>query len=36
MKKYSGNLIVTAHAITDLIEDGVIYNEAVDLLKKTI
>ncbi len=34
MKKYSGNLLITAHAIIDLAENDVIYNEVVDLLEE--
>lgn len=34
MKKYSGNLLITAHTITDIAENDVIYNATVDLLKE--
>lgn len=34
MKKYSGNLLVTAHTIMELSENDVVYNDSVDLLEK--
>lgn len=34
MKKYSGNLLVTAHTIMKLAENDVVYNDSVDLLEE--
>lgn len=34
MKKYSGNLRITAHKIMDISDNDVTYNDIVDLLEE--